>query len=76
MTGSEGIQKVFWKSYVRSINPIQDGFFRGCSGMGGWGGGGGLGGAKKAPHPKNFYTKPTMMKLKTYTLTREGPKNT
>ena len=43
--------------------------------MGG-GGGGGWGGAKKAPHPKICYTYPTMMKLKTYTLTREGPKNT
>ena len=37
---------------------IQDGHFRGCSGMGG----------KKVPLPKIYHTYPTMMKLGSYTL--------
>ena len=47
------------------INPIHDGFFRGCSRMGG---------GKKAPLPKICHTYPTMMKLGSYTLPKEDPK--
>ena len=42
-----------------SLNPIQDGLFRGCSRWGGRGGG------KKAPLTKIFHTYPTVMKLGT-----------
>ena len=46
---------------------IQDGHFRGCSGMGG--------GGKKVPLPKIYHTYPTMMKLGSYPLPKEDPKN-
>ena len=48
------------------FNPIQDGLFRGCSRMGG---------AFLAPLPKIRHTYPTMMKLGSYTLPKEDPKN-
>ena len=44
---------------------IQDGHFRGCSGMGG----------KKVPLPKIYHTYPTMLKLGSYTLPKEDSKN-
>ena len=37
----------------------------------GWG----AGGAKSHPLPKIFHTHPTMMKLGSYTLPKEDPKN-
>ena len=43
---------------LKSLNPIQDGHFRGCSQMGG---------AKRPPIPKISHTYPTMMKLGTVT---------
>ena len=51
----------------KSVNPIQDGRFRGYSRMGGpfWG----------DPLPKFRHTYPTMMKLGSYTLPKEDPKN-
>ena len=52
----------------RELNPIQDGHFQGCSRMGG--------GAKRPPFAKIFHTYPTMMKLGSYTLPKEDPKNT
>ena len=48
------------------INPIQDGPFRGCSR---------IGGSKNAPLSKICQTYPTMMKLGSYTLLKEDPKN-
>ena len=39
-----------------TFSPIQDGHFRGCSGMGG---------DKKVPLPKICHTYPTVMKLRT-----------
>ena len=42
-----------------SLNPIQDGLFRGCSRMGG--------GGKKSPLSKICHTYPTLMKLGTVT---------
>ena len=45
------------KADERSLNPIQDGHFRGCSRMGG--------GAKRPPLLKICHTYPTMMKLGT-----------
>ena len=46
-----------------AINPIQDGLFRGCSRM------------AKNDLPKICHTYPTMMKLGSYTLPKEDPKN-
>ena len=51
-----------------NFNPIQGGHFWGCSWMGGGAGG------KKAPSLK-FVTYPAIMKLGSYTLPREDPKN-
>ena len=53
---------------ISDLNPIQDGFFRGCSRKRGGGGGGG---EQKA----NLHTYPTMMKLGSYTLPKNDPKN-
>ena len=53
-----------------SVNSIHDGLFRGCSRMGGGGGG-----SKKAPFPKIWHTYPTMIKLGSYSLPKEDPKN-
>ena len=47
------------------INPIQDGHFQGRSRMGG----------QKGPLSKICHTYPTMMKLGSYTLPKEDPKN-
>ena len=52
------------------FNPIQDGAFRACSRMargGGWG--------EKATLPKICHTYPTKIKLGSYTLPKEDPKN-
>ena len=54
-----------------NLNPIQDGHFRGCSRMRGGRGGG----RKKASFPKICHTYSTMMKLGSYTLPKEDPKN-
>ena len=54
----------------RNPHPIQDGLFRGCSQMRGVGGG-----AAKGPLPKICHTYRTMMKLGSYTLPKEDPKN-
>ena len=48
------------------MNPIQDGHFRGCSQW--WG-------AKNDPLPKICHTYLTMMKLGSYILLKEDPKN-
>ena len=64
-----------------NFNPIKNGLFRGCSRTAGCvcvfffflGGGGGC---KKAPLPKFCHTYPKMMKLGSYTLAKEDPKNT
>ena len=48
-------KRTTWLSYSSYLSPIQDGAFRGCSGMGG----------SKRPRPKIFHTYPTMMKLGT-----------
>ena len=53
------------------INPIQDGPFQGCSRMRGVGGIVG----QKDPLSKMCYTYPKMMKLGSYTLAKEDPKN-
>ena len=53
-----------------NLNPIQDGHFRGCSRMGG-----GRRGGKKASFPKIRHTYSTIMKLGSYTLPKEDPKN-
>ena len=50
------------------LNPIQDGHFWGCSRMGG--------GEQKDPLPKICHTYPTTMKLGSYTLPKQDPKNT
>ena len=50
-----------------NFNPIQGGLFWGCSWMGGWG--------QKGPLPKICHTYPAIMKLGSYTLPREDPKN-
>ena len=44
----------FYMQKSCNINPIQDGFFRGCSRMGG---------GQKGPLPKICHTYPTMVKL-------------
>ena len=49
---------------LTAYNPIQDGTFRGCSGMGG---------IQKGPALKSV-THPTMMKLDSYSLAKEDPK--
>ena len=46
---------------IVSLNPIQDGHFRGCSRMG-------VGGCKKVPLPKICHTNPAMIKLCTIIL--------
>ena len=51
----------------RELNPIQDGHFQGCSRM--------RDGAKRPPFPEICHTYPTMMKLGSYTLPKEDPKN-
>ena len=61
---SKMFEKHLWKSDILRkdakpaslLNPIQDGLFRGCSGME-W--------AKRPPIPKICHTYPTMMKLGT-----------
>ena len=50
----------------RTINPIQDGHFRGCSQMGE---------QKGLYRPKICHAYPTMMKLCSYTLPKEDPTN-
>ena len=51
------------------LNPIADGHFRGCSWM--------VEGGQKGPLlPKICHTYPIMMKLDSYTLPKEDPKNT
>ena len=52
-----------------SLNPIQDGLFRGCSKMAGEGGRE----VPKRPPPKTFHTYPTMKKLST--LPKEDLRN-
>ena len=49
---NQSIKKIF----LKVLNPIQDGLFRGCSRMGG---------DKKAPLPKIHHTYSAMMKLGT-----------
>ena len=54
---------------MKAVNPTQDGFFRGRSRMVG-------GGGQKAPLlNKICHTYPKMMKLGSYILPKEGPKN-
>ena len=52
---------------VTHFNHIQEGLFQGCSRMGG--------GQKGSPLPKICHTYPTVMKLGSYTLPKEDPKN-
>ena len=52
--------------FIEILNPIKDGLFQGCLRMGG---------AFWPPLPKIRHTNPTMMKLGSYTLPKEDPKN-
>ena len=69
--GLEGITEVDTdpEGTFVSFNPIQDGLFLGCSRMGG--------GPFWSPSLKStaHRTYPTMMKLGSYTLPKEDPKN-
>ena len=58
----------FYLILLYIFNPIQDGFFRGCSQMGGPF-------LPPPPLPKIRHTDPTMMKLGSFNLTKEDPKN-
>ena len=58
---------IMYQTDFAYFNPIQDGLSRGCSRM--WGG------RAKMPRPKICQTYPTMMKLDSYTLPKEDPKN-
>ena len=62
----------YFALFRAAFNLIQDGFFQGCSRMGGWWV---FSGGKKSPLPKIYHLYPTMMKLGSYTLPKEDPKN-
>ena len=58
---------LLWMPNHTYFNPIQDGHFQGCSRMGG--------GAEKPLLPKICHAYPKMMKLDSYTLPIDHPKN-
>ena len=63
-----GAMKPFFVN-ENGINPIQNGLYWGCSQMEGGGG------KKKPPLPKICHTFPAIVKLDSYTLPKEDPKN-
>ena len=56
-----------YEHFLRRITLFWMGFFRSAHGGGG--------GAKRLPLPKIYHTYPTIMKLVSYTLPKEDPKN-
>ena len=64
-----GAMKPFFVN-KNGVNPIQNGLYLGCSQIGVGGGG-----QKKAPLPKICHTFPAIVKLDSYTLPKEDPKN-
>ena len=54
--------------FFTTLNPIQDAYFWSCSWIGGRGG-------KNVPLPKICHTYPKLIKLGSYSLPKEDPKN-